>query len=75
MIIINNKKFIRLEDLNQGVVFQKGDEIYMKTTLPPTILNIEHEDAIICINLGNGDWTYFFNDDLVYLYDNAELVL
>lgn len=75
MIIINNKKFIRLEDLNQGVVFQRGDEIYMKTTLPPTILDIDHEDAIVCINLGNGDWTYFFNDDLVYLCDDAELVL
>lgn len=75
MIIKNNKKFIYLEKLEQGTVFQRGDDIYIKTSLQASDLDIPYEDATICINLKNGDCTYFFNDDLVYPCDDAELIL
>ena len=72
MIIRNPKKLVSLEDLAPGAVFQYADDIYIKTDAKSVMA--ENKKNCTCINLENGHWTCFSNDDLVYFYD-AELIL
>ena len=76
MIIRNPKRLVYLENLRFGAVFQKGNNYYIKTDAKSVIANTDGtiKNDCTCINLENGHWTYFSNDDLVYFYD-AELIL
>lgn len=76
MIIRNLRKSIPLQKLEEGAVFQKGDDIYIKTDMdrvfssPPKVIREE----IACVNLENGHFVYFSINEVVYFY-GAELIL
>lgn len=72
MTIKNPRKLVFLERLNSGAVFQKEDNYYIKTDAKSVIA--DNKENCTCINLENGHWTCFSNNDLVYFCD-AELVL
>lgn len=77
MIIKNPRKSISLENLEQGAVFQKGNDVYIKTDIKRIISAPPKEDIIVdiaCVNLENGHHVYFSINEVVYFY-NAELIL
>ena len=51
----------RFEDIEAGEVFLFCEDLYLKTTMEDDL----GEDAIVCINLDNGEPRLFKDQDLV----------
>ena len=66
-MIVNAKTSMdRFEDIYAGEVFLFGEDYYLKTTMEDfeDLDNLE-KNAIVCINLDNGEPRNFKDDDLV----------